>query len=92
MKNNLKKEIRNLLKGVKEKQDVLIIDSYNCDPGYYRHNDKIISEAELNELKKDFHNTVIFVLAGSKSLNGGANVINVTSRESAEKLKDFLIE
>ena len=92
MKNNLKKEIRNLLNGVKEKQDVLIIDCYNCPPGYYRHNDKIISEAELNELKNDFHNTIIFVLAGSKSLNGGSNILNVTSQENAEKLKNFLTE
>lgn len=91
MKHTLKKQLRELLNpGEKQKQDILIIDSYNCDPGYYRHNDKIISEAELNELKKSYHNTIIFVLAGSKSIDGGSNVINVPTLENAEKLKEFL--
>ena len=86
-----KKEIRELLNpGIKEKQDILIIDSYNCNPGFYRHNDKIISEAELNGLKKNYHNTIIFVMAGSKSLDGGSNILNVPSLVNAEKLKNFL--
>jgi len=66
MKNNLKSEIRSLLNGDTTKQEIAIVDTYGCPPGYYRHNGKIISASELEDLKKDFNNTVIFKLARIK--------------------------
>jgi hypothetical protein len=89
MKNNLKDQIRDLLIGKKTKQDVLVVSAAD-EPGFYNYRDNLIDEAALDELKKDFHNTVIFVRT-KKDLTGGANVFNVTSVENAEKLKDFLI-
>ena len=82
-------EIIDLLSG-DQKQDVIIFDTYNCNPGYYRHDGKTINEAELEELKRNSNKTIIFVQAGQRGLSGGAKVLNVTSKESAGKLKNFL--
>ena len=84
-------ELKSLLNGDKEKTDFLCVDTFDCPAGYYRHDGKIISEAELNELGKDFHNTIIFGLKGEKDLPG-KKVINVLSSESAEKLKNYLTD
>ena len=62
MKHDYKKKIIALLNGDTTKQEITICDTYNCEPGFYRHEGKVINEAELSELKKYYNNTVIFML------------------------------
>ena len=85
-------EVKKLLNGGTEKQSVCICDTFDCEPGYYRYDGRIIDEIELEELKKDYDNTIIFILKEQKDIQGKARIINVLSNESAEKLKDFLTE
>jgi hypothetical protein len=68
MKHNLKNEIHSLINGQKKRKDILVCDTYNCEPGFYRHNGKTISEAELIELKKGYNQSVVFNLAKDKKI------------------------
>jgi len=63
MKDNLKKQIADLLTGKKGKKDTIIFDTYNCEPGFYRYNGKVITLLEKEELEKDCKNSIIFTLA-----------------------------
>ena len=91
MKANLKTRINNLLSG-SEKQDIIIIDTFDCEPGTYRYQDRIINEVEKEALKLKCNRLIIFALHGQKATPGGSNFINITSRHGAESLKDFLTE
>lgn len=62
MRNNLKKELKNLLSGTEGKRDIIIIDTFKCEPGTYRYQDKIITESEKSELEKKCNKLVIFTL------------------------------
>ena len=62
MKENYKKKIISLLNGDTTKQEIVVVDTYGCPPGYYRHEGRIINEAELSELKKFYQNIIIFML------------------------------
>jgi len=48
-----------LLSGEQPKQDIIIIDDYKCDPGFYRYQGRIISELEKDELSKQCNKLVI---------------------------------
>lgn len=61
MKQKLRTEIKNLLSGNKEKQDIIMINTFECEPGTYRYKDKIINEVEKQELEKTCNILVIFV-------------------------------
>ena len=93
MKANLKTRINNLLSG-SEKQDIIIIDTFDCEPGTYRYQDRIINEVEKEALKAKCKRLYIFALHGQKAAPGGSKdgstVINITSRHGAQSLRDFL--
>ena len=59
MKKQLKDEISELLAGTKRKKDLIIVDTYKCEPGFYRHNGKVISTAELEKLSSETNKLII---------------------------------
>jgi hypothetical protein len=66
MKTILINQIISLLSGM-EKQDIIIFDTYNCGPGMYRHNGRIINEQEKAELQKGCKRSIVFTLAKDKT-------------------------
>ena len=53
------KEVKSLLTG-EDKVDIIIIDDYQCEPGFYRHQGKIINEDEKKLLEKRCNRLVCF--------------------------------
>lgn len=62
-----KSKIRDLINGSEQKQDIIIIDTFECEPGTYRYQDKIINEVEKAELEKKCNKLVIFALKKNES-------------------------
>jgi len=62
MKNNLKKELTELLtgNGLEQKQDVLVLTETET-PGIFEFRDKIVTEKEITELQKRYEKIVRFV-------------------------------
>ena len=59
MKNTLKKQLRDLLSGNEDKQDILIVTDNGETPGFYKFRDKLISRKELDELSKGYEKTIV---------------------------------
>lgn len=61
MKNNLKRELAELItgNGSEPMQDILII--YEAEPGIFKFRDKVINETELKELQKGYKKTIRMV-------------------------------
>jgi hypothetical protein len=64
MKNNLKKEISDLLTGNKGKKGILV--AINKEPGIFEVNGKEYNAKEFEELQKNYEKTVTFVPAKTK--------------------------
>jgi hypothetical protein len=68
MKKNIRSEIENMISGNTEHVDIIVIDDYECQPGYYRTPEgKIINEQEKQELERRCNKLVIFTLAKDKT-------------------------
>ena len=50
MKKEIKEAISSLLAGKKRKKDLIIVSTFQCEPGYFNHNGKVINTADLEIL------------------------------------------
>ena len=58
-KSKLLQEIDDLINGHGKKGGVLVVTD-NCPPGHYRIGEKIITAAELEQIRKEFDKVVMF--------------------------------
>jgi hypothetical protein len=61
------REIIDLLSGKEGHQDIIVINTFHCQPGEYNYNGKVITELEKQELEKRCKKLIIFTLAENKT-------------------------
>ena len=76
----------------KIKKEMLFIDDYNCEPGFYRLGNredsyKIIDEKELDKLRKLYEKILIYHICKPGEVIQDSNKIIVDSPETAETFK-----
>ena len=58
-KQKIKDQIEAILTGIDPVKELLIVDTHNCDPGFYRLNGKIINKVKFEEITQTAKKVII---------------------------------